>query len=47
MHRQNEKKGKASKLEVCPTCKQVLVTDDLEAHVQEHAVEQNFPKLSK
>lgn len=51
VYRQNEggKKGaaKAAKLEVCPTCKQVLVPDDLSAHVADHAVEQNFPKLSK
>lgn len=49
MYRQNDsgKKAKGSKLEVCPTCKQVLVLEDLQAHVDEHAVEQNFPKLSK
>ena len=49
VYRQNDggKKGKASKLEVCPTCKQVLVPEDLASHVEEHAVEQHFPKLSK
>lgn len=50
VYRQNEggtKAAKAAKLEVCPTCKQVLVPEDLQPHVSDHAVEQNFPKLSK
>lgn len=50
MYRQNDGKkgGKASlRLGVCPTCKQVLVPEDVQSHVGQHAVEQNFPKLSK
>lgn len=49
VYRQNDggKKSTASKLEVCPSCKQVVVNEDLQSHTEEHAVEQNFPKLSK
>ncbi|KNC23010.1 hypothetical protein FF38_07929 [Lucilia cuprina] len=34
------------KLEVCSTCKQVLMQNDLDAHRKMHALTQNFPKLN-
>lgn len=39
------KKNQSSSLEVCATCKQVLVTGDLFSHLQSHSLENNFPKL--
>lgn len=43
----NKRKPKFRKLEVCATCKQVLLTNDLPAHVQSHALENNFPTLDR
>lgn len=34
------------KLEVCSTCKQVLMQADLEDHRKVHTLSQNFPKLN-
>ncbi|XP_065367355.1 E3 ubiquitin-protein ligase ZNF598 [Calliphora vicina] len=34
------------KLEVCSTCKQVLMQNDLEGHRKMHTLTQNFPKLN-
>lgn len=33
-------------LEVCATCKQVLISNDLSIHLQSHVLENNFPTLS-
>lgn len=44
--RNNGGNAAASALEVCATCKQVLVSADLIGHVQSHALENNFPTLS-
>lgn len=52
MHTQRLARGGAKpkksngSLEVCATCKQVLVPADLIGHVQSHALENNFPTLS-
>ncbi|TMW44549.1 hypothetical protein DOY81_010375 [Sarcophaga bullata] len=34
------------KLEVCSTCKQVLMQTDLDGHRKMHNLSQNFPKLN-
>lgn len=34
------------KLEVCSTCKQVLLQTDVDGHRKMHALTQNFPKLN-
>ncbi|KAG4078768.1 hypothetical protein HA402_015358 [Bradysia odoriphaga] len=39
------KKNQNSSLEVCATCKQVLISSDLSSHLQSHSLENNFPKL--
>lgn len=42
----SKKKNKSKELDVCATCKQVLLTSDLLTHVQSHALENNFPVLN-
>jgi len=39
------KKNQNLALEVCATCKQVLIPSDLSTHLQSHSLENNFPKL--
>ncbi|KAJ6644453.1 E3 ubiquitin-protein ligase [Pseudolycoriella hygida] len=39
------KKNQNLALEVCATCKQVLISSDLSTHLQSHSLENNFPKL--
>lgn len=39
------KKNQNLSLEVCATCKQVLIASDLSTHLQSHSLENNFPKL--
>lgn len=45
-NKKNRSQFKVPKLEVCSTCKQVLVSNDLLAHIQNHELENNFPTLS-
>lgn len=42
----SKKKDKSKELEVCATCKQVLLVNDLTKHLQSHTLENNFPSLS-
>lgn len=41
-----KKSNKLKQLEVCATCKQVLLTPDLMSHLQLHKLENSFPTLS-
>ncbi|CAO1321783.1 unnamed protein product [Diamesa hyperborea] len=41
-----KKSNKLKQLEVCATCKQVLLTPDLMSHLQLHKLENSFPSLS-
>lgn len=44
-NRKQTKKNQNLELEVCATCKQVLISSDLSLHLQSHSLENNFPKL--
>lgn len=41
----NQQKQRTN-LEVCTTCKQILLKSDLSAHLQDHQLDNNFPVLS-
>lgn len=46
-NKKNRSGMKGAKLEVCSTCKQVLMSNDLLPHIQLHTLEKNFPILDE